>query len=155
MPNSYLTTIQFRSRLEDMSPSKTTRATLHQLLSRLSRFEPQRVAELFAETVDWEVAGDERVPWTGARSGRAEGAAYFDTLGAGCDPAVAENTVSQVIVDGSDAVVLGVFAQTIRATGRRFSTPVALHITVSDDGLITRLRLYEESHAVARAYADV
>jgi ketosteroid isomerase-like protein len=138
-----------------MSTSEITRATLHQLLSRLSRFEPQGVAELFAETVDWEVAGDERVPWTGARSSRDEVAAYFDTLWSVCDTAVAENTVSQVLVDGSDAVVLGVFAQTIRATGRRFSTPVALHITVSDDGLITRLRLYEDSHAVARAYADV
>src|ERR1700739_587794 len=155
MPNSYLMTIKFRGRLEGMSTSEITRATLHQLLSRLIRFQPHGGAELFAETVDWEVAGDERVPWTGARSSRDEVAAYFDTLWSVCDTAVAENTVSQVIVDGSDAVVLGVFAQTIRATGRRFSTPVALHITVSDDGLITRLRLYEDSHAVARAYADV
>ena len=30
----------------------------------------------------------------------------------------------------SDAVVLGVFSQTIRATGARFSTPVAVHVTV-------------------------
>jgi hypothetical protein len=69
-----------------------------------------------------------------------------------CDTAQTDNAVSQVLVDGADAVVLGVFTQTIRATGRRFSTPVALHITV-DDGLITRLRMYEDSYAVAGAYA--
>jgi ketosteroid isomerase-like protein len=117
-----------------VTSSETTRATLQELLSR---FEPQRVGALFAETVDGEVAGDQRVPWTGARSSRDEVAAYFDTLWSVCDTAVAENTVSQVLVDGTRAVVLGVFAQTIRASGRRFSTPVALHITVADGGPIT------------------
>jgi ketosteroid isomerase-like protein len=135
-----------------VTSSETTRATLQELLSR---FEPQRVGALFAETVDREVAGDQRVPWTGARSSRDEVAAYFDTLWSVCDTAVAENTVSQVLVDGTRAVVLGVFAQTIRASGRRFSTPVALHITVDDGGPITLLRLNKNSHAIARAYADV
>jgi hypothetical protein len=58
--------------------------------------------------------------------------------------------VSQVLVDGADAVVLGAFTQTIRATGRRLSTPVALHV---DDSLVTWLRVHEGSHAVAGAYA--
>jgi uncharacterized protein len=155
MPNKYLIVVHYLGSVSDVISSENTRATLQELLSRLSRFEPKRVAELFAETIDWEVAGDERVPWTGVRSSRDEVAAYFDTLWSECDTAVAENTVSQMVVDGSDAVVLGVFAQTIRASGRRFSTPVALHITVDDGGLISRLRLYEDSHAIARAYAGV
>jgi ketosteroid isomerase-like protein len=136
-----------------VSSTETTRATLHELLSRLGRFEPEPVAALFADTVDWDVPGDERVPWTGTRSSRDEVAAYFRTLWSVCDTAQADTAVSQMLVDGADAVVLGVFKQTIRATGRRFSTPVALHITVAD-GVITRLRMYEDSHAVARAYAE-
>jgi hypothetical protein len=63
-----------------------------------------------------------------------------------CDTANTDNAVSQVLVD----VVLGAFTQTIRATGRRFSTPVALHV---DDRLVTWLRVHEDSHAVAGAYA--
>ncbi|MDT7731486.1 MAG: hypothetical protein QOK45_1739 [Mycobacterium sp.] len=51
--------------------------------------------------------------------------------------------VSQVLVDGA-------FTQTTRATGRRLSTPVALHV---DDRLVTWLRVHEGSHAVAGAYA--
>src|ERR1700757_5482535 len=125
----------------------TTRATLEELLGRLGRFEPEQVAAMFAEPVDWDVPGDARVPWVGARSRREEVAEYFRTLWSVCDTGQTDTAVSQVLVDGSEAVVLGVFTQTIRATGRRFSTPVALHITVSDDGLITRLRLYEDSHA--------
>lgn len=135
-----------------MTTDAATRATLAELMGRLSQFEPEHAAELFAETVDWDVPGDTRVPWTGARTSRDEVAAYFRTLWSVCDTAQTDNAVSQVLVDGADAVVLGVFTQTIRATGRRFSTPVALHITV-DDGLITRLRMYEDSHAVAGAYA--
>jgi hypothetical protein len=130
----------------------TTRATLEEFVSRLSRFEPEPVAALFAETVDWDVPGDARVPWVGARSRRDEVAAYFRTLWSVCDTTQADTAVSQVLIDGPDAVVLGVFTQTIRATGRRFSTLVAVHISV-DDGLITRLRIYEDSHEVSNAFA--
>jgi hypothetical protein len=62
----------------------------------------------------------------------------------------ATRTVSQVLVDGADAVALGAFTQTIRATGRSVSTPVALHV---DDRPVTWLRVHEDSHAVAGAYA--
>lgn len=130
----------------------TTRATLEEFVGRLSRFEPEPVAALFAEAVDWDVPGDARVPWVGARSHRDEVAAYFRTLWSVCDTAQAATEVSQVLVDGPDAVVLGVFTQTIRSTGRGFSTPVAVHITV-DDGLITRLRIYEDSYLVSNAFA--
>jgi hypothetical protein len=61
-----------------------------------------------------------------------------------------DNAVSQVLVDGADAVLLGAFTQTIRATGRRFSTPAAFHV---DDRLVAWLRVHADSHAVAGAYA--
>ncbi|MEN3321654.1 MAG: hypothetical protein V7643_5056 [Mycobacterium sp.] len=61
-----------------------------------------------------------------------------------------DNAVSQLLVDGADGVVLGAFTQTIRTIGRRFSTPVALHV---DDRLVTWLRVHEDSHAVSGAYA--
>jgi hypothetical protein len=60
--------------------SQTMRPTRQQLLSRLSRSKPQRVAGPFAETIDWQVAGDERVPWTGARTSRDEVTTYFGAV---------------------------------------------------------------------------
>jgi ketosteroid isomerase-like protein len=69
-----------------------------------------------------------------------------------CDTAHAATEVSQILVEGTGAVMLGVLTQTIRATGRGFSTPVAVRITV-DDGLITRLRIYEDSYGVSNAFA--
>jgi hypothetical protein len=86
-----------------MTTDAAPRATLAELMSRLSQCEPEHTVEIFGETVD-----------------------------------------------GAEAVVLGAFTQTIRATGRRFSTPVALHV---DDRLVTWLRVHEDSHAVAGAYA--
>jgi uncharacterized protein len=137
-----------------MTPTATTQSTLQELLGRLGQPEPDPVAELFAESVEWDVPGDELVPWTGARSTREEIAAYFKLLWSVLDTSQADTAVSHVFFDDADAVVLGVFTQTIRASGRRFATHVALHITVRDDGLITRFRLYEDSHAVSRAFAD-
>ena len=128
--------------------------TLQELVGRLVRFEAAEAAELFAETVDWDVPGAGTVPWTGPRHTRGEVADYFKTLWSLCDTTQTENTVHKVVVDGADAVALGVFAQTVRSTGRRLTTPVALHITVGDDGLINWLRLYEDSHAVAAAFSD-
>jgi ketosteroid isomerase-like protein len=136
-----------------MTATATTRQVLNEFFGRLARFEPRAVANLFAETVDWDVPGDKRVPWTGRRSSREQVEVYFQTLWSECDPAQTDNAVGPILVDGPDAVVLAVFTQTIRATGKRFSTPAAVHITVDDAGLITRFRIYEDSYAVARAYA--
>ena len=136
-----------------MTATATTRKALNEFFGRLARFEPRAVANLFAETVDWDVPGDERVPWTGRRSSREQVEVYFQTLWSECDPAQTDNAIGPILVDGPDAVVLAVFTQTIRATGKRFSTPAAVHITVDDAGLITRFRIYEDSFAVARAYA--
>jgi hypothetical protein len=124
-------------------------ATLAELVSRLRQCEPEHTVEIFGETVAGDVPGTMRVPWTGARTSRDEVPAYFSTPWSVCDTARTDN-LSQELVDGADAVVLGAFTQTIRATGRRFSTPVALHV---DDRLVTRLRVHEDSHAVAGAYA--
>ena len=136
-----------------MTSSETTMTTLQELVGRLLRFDADGAAELFAETVDWDVPGARTVPWTGPRHTRGEVAEYFTTLWSLCDTAQTENTVHKVVVDGADAVAVGVFAQTVRATGRRLTTPVALHITVGDDGLINWFRLYEDSHAVATAFS--
>jgi uncharacterized protein len=138
-----------------MTSSATTLETLQELVGRLSRFQADGAAELFAETVDWDVPGARTVPWTGPRHTRGEVADYFNTLWSVCDTAQTENIVHKVVIDGADAVALGVFAQTVRSTGRRLTTPVALHITVADDGLINSLRLYEDSYAVAAAFSDV
>jgi hypothetical protein len=59
--------------------------------------------------------------------------------------------ITLVVVDGANAVALGRFAHTIKASGRRFKTAVAMHLTVTD-GKINRLHLYEDTLAVAEGF---
>jgi hypothetical protein len=55
------------------------------------------------------------------------------------------------VVEGEEAVALGTLSHVANTTGRRSTTPVAMHITVRQ-GRIIRVHLYEDTHAVAQAF---
>ncbi|MEU1393552.1 MULTISPECIES: nuclear transport factor 2 family protein [unclassified Nonomuraea] len=133
---------------------RDTRDIVQELLRRIGAGDPERTAELFAEPIDWQLSwpaeGHPAVPWIRHRSGRAEVAEHYRSLGAHHVPELNGTTVRQILVDGADAVVLGQIVQTVRATGVSYATPFALHLTV-EDGLITRSHIYEDSLTVAEA----
>ncbi|MFC4493234.1 nuclear transport factor 2 family protein [Streptomyces ovatisporus] len=130
----------------------STRAVVEQFLQRLGEGDPERVAALFAERVDWMIAENPAVPWMRPRSTREDVAGHFAELAAGTLPEEAGNTVEAVIVAGGEAVVTGRLSGAVRATGKRFESPFALRLVV-EDGLITTYRVYEDSLAVAAAFA--
>lgn len=129
-----------------------TRQTAEQFLARLGAGDPQQIADCFVpEAVDWYVPGAESLPWTGRRSTRAEIVDYFrlfsDVFIAGSD----DITIHKLLVDEDDAILLGAISRTIAASHRKFTTPMAMHLTVQD-GLLTRLHLYEDTLIVASAF---
>ncbi|GAA2203852.1 nuclear transport factor 2 family protein [Nonomuraea monospora] len=132
----------------------TTYDTVQELLRRIGEGDAERVAELFAEKSEWRfnwpAEGHPAVPWIRPRSSRADVAEHFRMLGAYHVPELNGTSVARILVDGDDAVVLGDIAQTVAATGRSYTSPFALHLTVTD-GLITRYHIYEDSLTVARA----
>ncbi|SDH90964.1 Ketosteroid isomerase-related protein [Sinosporangium album] len=109
--------------------------------------------DLYAERVDWRVSWPVSehplIPWIRPRGTRAEVADHYTTFAEHCTGEVA---VDRVFVDGQDAVVTGTSRQLIRSTGKRFTMAFALHLTV-ENGLITRHHMYEDSLAVAEAFA--
>ncbi|WP_191248989.1 nuclear transport factor 2 family protein [Amycolatopsis deserti] len=133
-----------------------TRAAVAEFLVRLAEGEPDRIADLFAGSVDWELdwpaSGHPAVPWIRARSTRADVADHFRALNSFHVPEKRGGEMPRVLVDGRDAVVLGVIEQTVRATGRPYTARCAVHLTV-EDGLITRYHVYEDSLSVAQALA--
>ncbi|TDB69562.1 MULTISPECIES: nuclear transport factor 2 family protein [unclassified Micromonospora] len=136
----------------------TTRRTVDELLSRIvAGQDPDRIAEVYAERVDWQVdwpdATHPDVPWIRPRSTRADVADHHRTLAASTVPGQGSATVTNILVDGPHAVVIGETSQTVRRTGKRFRTRFALHLTV-EDGLITRHHVYEDSLAVVEACRD-
>ena len=133
-----------------------TRQTVNELLRRVADGDPERIAALYAERISWKLNwpdGDyaETVPWIRQRSSRVGIAEHFRLIGEHhiADQSSAE--VHAVLVDGTEAVVVGHFHNTARTTGRRYDAAFALHLTV-EDGLITRHHVYEDSLSVLRAF---
>lgn len=143
-----------------MSDDRTaaTRSVVLELLRRIGEGDPQAVAALYADDCDWrldwpeEEHGRAETPWIRHRSGRADAAAHYRELAAHHVPEQAATTIGQILADGEDAVVLGVIRQTAAPTGRSYTARFALHLTVRD-GLVVRHHVYEDSLAVARAFA--
>ncbi|MFR9725945.1 nuclear transport factor 2 family protein [Streptomyces sp. MS19] len=136
----------------------TTRAVVEELLRRIGEGDPRRIAELYAERSDWRLDwpeaehGRAATPWIRHRATRADAAAHFRDLADHHVPERAATVVERVLTDGPDAVVLGEIRQTARSTGRPYRARFALHLTV-EDGLVTRHHVYEDSLAVAQAFA--
>jgi ketosteroid isomerase-like protein len=134
-----------------------TRATVVEFLNRMAEGDPDRIAELFTETVDWQLdwpeEGHPAVPWIRQRSTRAGVADHFRLLNEFHVPEKRGGVAPRILVDGPDAVVLGEIRQTLKATGKAYRAYCALHLTV-EGGAITRYHVYEDSLTVAQALAE-
>ncbi|WP_246090280.1 nuclear transport factor 2 family protein [Nonomuraea deserti] len=133
---------------------ENTRDVVRELLRRIAGGDHDGAAGMFAEQIDWRLSwpaeGHPEVPWIRPRSTRAEVADHFRALNAHHVPELNGTSVTRILVDGADAVVLGEIVQTVRGGGAAYRSPFALHLTV-EDGLITRYHIFEDSLTVARA----
>ncbi|MBQ0987320.1 nuclear transport factor 2 family protein [Streptomyces sp. F63] len=127
-----------------------TRQVVREFLRRVTEADPDAIASLYAEEVDWMVAANPAVPWIRPRRTRADVAGHWTDLAAHTVSGEGWATVDAVVVDGAEAVVTGELGGTAGATGKTFRSPFALRLTV-EDGLITRHHVYEDSLAVAAA----
>lgn len=132
------------------SGSEATRAVVQEFLAARLAGDTDRLIALFADAVDWQLAENPVVPWIRPRSTAAECAAQFTDLMEHTEPDLARASIDAFLVDGTDAVLMGHVSGTVRATGKSFEGPFALHLTV-ERGRITRHRLYENSLSIAEA----
>jgi len=134
-----------------------TRETVTELLHRIGSGDPEKIAELYAERVDWRLSWppEDRtavVPWIRERNSRAGVAEHFRLIGQHHVAGATTATVDRLLVDGQDAVVLGALTNTAASTGRPYEAAFALHVTV-ERGEIVRHHIYEDSLAVWTAFA--
>nr|WP_244177205.1 nuclear transport factor 2 family protein [Streptomyces albus] len=127
-----------------------TRETVGEFLRRVTEGDPDRIAALYAEEIDWMVAPNPVVPWIRPRRTRADVVGHWTDLAAHTVSGEGWATVDAIVVDGTEAVVTGELGGKVGATGKTFKSPFALRLTV-EDGLITRHHVYEDSLAVAAA----
>jgi ketosteroid isomerase-like protein len=131
----------------------STMDTTTAFLERLGTQDAEGLGELFAEEINWFVPGDPALmPWAGARSRKSDVPNYFYALWAALEPGKSVVSVETVVTDGDEAVIFAVFDHVAAATGRPFHTDVAMRLTVMK-GKITRMHLFEDTAAVAAAFA--
>ncbi len=139
-----------RTETSTSATSETTRAVVQEFLAARLDGDTERLVALFADEVDWVLAENPTVPWIRPRSTAAECAAQFTELMEYTVPEDARASVDTFLVDGANAVLMGHLSGTVRATGKSFEGPFALHLTVVN-GRIVRHRLYENSLSIAQA----
>lgn len=140
------------SAIDPGSGAEATRAVVQEFIAARMAGDTGRLVEVFADKVDWLLAENPAVPWIRPRSTAAECAAQFTELMEHTVPEDARASVDTFLVDGTDAVLMGHVSGTVRATGKTFEGPFALHLTV-EDGRIVRHHLYENSLSIAEACA--
>ncbi|MFC4019220.1 nuclear transport factor 2 family protein [Micromonospora sp. GCM10011542] len=136
----------------DIAQEESVRETVQTFFQLLGTGDADRVADVFAEEIDWYVPGDESLPWVGRRTRREQVPGYFNLLWPALVAGESVVEFHKLLVDGADAVWLGRFTHTVQANKRTFTTPVAFHFTI-ENGKIVRLHLYEDTHAVSQAVA--
>ncbi|MEV7143649.1 nuclear transport factor 2 family protein [Streptomyces tauricus] len=132
------------------SVADATRACVQEYLAARLAGDTGRLVALFADRVDWQLAANPVVPWIRPRSTAVECGEQFEDIMKYTVPEDARASVDVLLVDGTDAVLMGQLSGTVRATGKSFEGPFALRLTV-EGGRITRHHLYEDGLAIAEA----
>lgn len=136
----------------DGAGTEATRALVLDFLQRMGKRDPEQIAALFAEEVDWYIPGDtDAAPWVGRRHTRAQVAEFYRMLYGAVTPLTAD--LQTLLVEGDTAVATGEFSSRMNATGRVLESLFFIQITVRD-GRIVRYRLLEDTLAVVHSLAS-
>jgi uncharacterized protein len=114
--------------------------------------EPDEIARLFSESMDWEIAGDTGVlPWIGKSSGASAIIDFVKDSRAMLERISFE--VHEILAGENRAVILGSLASRVKRTGKVIRTDFAIVLTASN-GEIIRFQMLEDSFAVSQAARD-
>jgi len=108
-----------------------------------------QLAALFAESLRFEIQGDEGVlPWIGRKHGRQAAADFFREIRLLTEPVKFD--VEDILGSPDRAVIIGDLATRIRSSGHVIVSQFAIILTISGDE-ITRFQMLEDSFNVSRA----
>lgn len=94
--------------------------------------------------------GPEAIPWTGCWRGRDGWTAFFETIGG-----LAESVAVQMTpfaLQGGNAVYLGRYQATVKATGKCIDSPL-VHLWTLKEGKVVRCQEVTNTAAEAAAFA--
>lgn len=123
--------------------------TIQQFLQLMSERNLTELTNLFSDTVDWYIPGDEqKAPWLGVRNNKQEVAEFFELLWKYTEPVSAK--IDHIFTDDENAVITGEFITKMLETGKIVESLFCIQMRIQNDKII-RYRLLEDSLAVSKA----
>ena len=123
-------------------------ATVQEAYAAFGRGDVPAILEQLADDVVWESEGPAILAYTGIRRGKAEAKGFFDALGA--EHANPELTITEYVDSGDRVMTIGRYAATMKATGKKFDTPIA-HYWKFRDGKAVRYIGFANTAAAVEA----
>jgi len=126
-----------------------TREIINNFYTALAGRELETLTQLFAETIDWDIPGNEELaPWLGKRTNRNEVTDFFKLLWQSVEPISAQ--IDHIMVEDDFAIATGHFSSIMHRSGQVYSSMFSAHFTVKDSQIV-RYRLQEDSHGLVEA----
>jgi len=131
-----------------MNQNDTLRLAQEFLRRMGSDAEPAEIAQLFSETLEWDIAGDTgALPWIGHKSGRAAITDFVRDTRAMIERINFE--IHDILASDNRAVILGSLASKLKRNGKVVTTDFAIVLTVAN-GEIVSFQMLEDSFAVSQ-----
>lgn len=127
-----------------------TKETAEKFFEYIGAKDPDKIASMVSENVDWYIFESKYMPWTGHRSKREEVLALFKTLFSYFIDGSEKLDAQSFLLRGNQVAVFGTIERTVKKTGKHFKMPLAIHITV-ENNLISKFSLYEETLIIEKA----
>lgn len=127
-----------------------TKQTVDKFFGYVGAKNPEKIASMVSENVDWYIFESKYMPWTGHRSKRTEISELFKTLFSYFIDGSEKLEAQSFLLQGNEVAVFGTVERTVKKTGKHFKMPLAIHITV-ENNLITKFSLYEETLIIEKA----
>lgn len=129
--------------------NEKTQTIVRQFMQFLTERNLDKLVELFAIDVDWEIPGNyEKAAWLGKRRGRNDVREFYELLWKSTEPISAE--IEKLLFEENFAVIIGNFETKMLQTGKIVRSFFCIQITLGND-LINKYRLFEDSYAVSQS----
>ncbi|NML56816.1 nuclear transport factor 2 family protein [Chryseobacterium cheonjiense] len=128
-----------------------TKQTVDKFFEYVGSKNPDKIASVISENVDWYIFESKYMPWTGHRSKRDQISELFKTLFTYFVEGSDKFEAQSFLLRGNQVAVFGMVERTVKKTEKHFKMPFAMRITV-ENNLITQFTMYEETLIIEKAF---
>lgn len=126
-------------------------ALVQKMYAAFERGDVQTILDNLADDVVWSLQGPAIIPYAGTKTGPAQVLGFFQAL-AGTQSEI-KLTTEAFVAQGDQVATLGRYRATVKATGKKFDSPVGHFFTIRN-GKVARFVDFGDTAAMADAYAS-